>query len=413
MAKVKKSDLRKCACEKMNIQEELPDGVRISYVISQIPVEEFVRKIKNETYSHNLESHFHYDVEFMLRLILYLVLQNIPCRKARFVLTEEDLLNLYSKSDREKYCRGEYVPFPSSSTINYFALHRISDEILDAMQKKLSSRILFYMRQENDMRNGAIAQPNNESFDGIATIDGSPVIGALHSAVCAYNDHYKGNIDKFHCLQLNGIPLFFLYSEGNEGDNQYAEPLLIMAKEIGLRPECVIMDKGYDSFETYANVYGLLGTKPIIHPKDNAVIHKEGTIEGIDDFIVNYWEEGGDKHWSNNKKLQFIFNLKQKELSKPESERRKTIIQKCNECVGTYFRNQLIENPSYLNEMSNKRKICESRHNHIKRIAKIMAFNVRKKSKALYAKMKFVVYLMLKLFNLQNGIQNNNFARYI
>jgi len=83
-----------------------------------------------------------------------------------------------------------------------------------------------------------------------------------------------------------------------------------------------ILDAGYDSFSIHAHIWNYLNIHPLIQMRENAVLHNEGKIQGINKQINKMWKIGGNIHATTEQKLKFLYQNDQIEK------------------VGMYFREQ-------------------------------------------------------------------------
>ncbi len=370
---------------------EVPYGTSIAWLLSQISLSPLAKELEKTAYTEKVSRHFHYDVELMLKLTILIIFRQIPYRKVQFMLTKEDLSYLLPSS-----VTLETFPFPGKSTIHNFIKTRLGEEGVKRLQVYAMKELLPDLK--------------DKSF---ATIDSTPIEASRYDHSSPFHPFYRVRMMKCHILQVEGFPLLMLYSQGLAGDNPYALPLLDLAQQANLSVDYVAMDKGYDAHETYAAVYEFLGARPIIPPRENAVLNNEGTEEGMNEFIVENWREGGNIHAPMAKKLQFFRELRQKEMKKPEGKRRLEIIESCDKAIGFHFRNQYVKNPEIIAEFTKKRSQCERCHSHMKSIVNLTVRGIRSKSKEFYVTLNFAVFQILILAHFKLGIQNNNFGNYI
>lgn len=371
---------------------EAPElGTPIAYLLSQISLKLFAEQIELKSYSQRLHSHFHYDVEFMLKLVILMTFRKIPYRKVQYVVTEEDIEYLCPVN-----LARSGMPFPSKSTIHNFVTKRLGLEGADRLQAYAAEQLKHYYPE-----------------DVVLTIDSTPLDASRHNADAPYHPHYKGHMDKANIIQVNSCPLALQYSNGLEADNAYVSDLCRAVKDAGISVKGILLDKGYDDFKSYTEIYDILHAIPYIIPKDNAVIEPLGDRDGMGEFMKKLWKHRVEYSECMDKNLEQLLDLRRKEMLKPESKQNKNLIEKCEHAVGGYFRNDLIRNPELVLKIGKDRRICESRHSHIKKIVDFNIQGMRTKSKRLYVTLRFAVYQILKLAHLQLGIQNNNFGNYI
>ncbi len=84
-----------------------------------------------------------------------------------------------------------------------------------------------------------------------------------------------------------------------------------------------------------------------------------------------------------------------------------------DEQVGMYLRNLNLRDKTFLDSYK-LRKECERIHGHMKITLKFDVRRIREENRELYSKFNFVVYQLLLLTNLQNGVKPANaFENYI
>lgn len=88
-----------------------------------------------------------------------------------------------------------------------------------------------------------------------------------------------------HIFRLNEIPLFHLFSEGNEHDAPYAIPLAEKVQFMLPFLKKTQLDTGYDSFLIHAAYWKIFKVQPLIEQRENKKIHFEGTKEKIDRWV--------------------------------------------------------------------------------------------------------------------------------
>ena len=129
--------------------------------------------------------------------------------------------------------------------------------------------------------------------------------------------------------------------------------------------------------------------------RENAVLHNEGTIQGINKQVNKMWRIGGNIHATTEQKLKFLYQNDQIEK------------------VGMYFRNINILDSDF-NLKCRTRSNCERKHSHIKNILNFDVRGTPNQSKNLYTLMKFVAYQILMLGHTQLRFEDlNSFRKYV
>ena len=194
---------------------------------------------------------------------------------------------------------------------------------------------------------------------------------------------------------MGNYPLFMIHSDGNANDKPYGEQLIEIAQMMNLKPEKVLMDGGYDSFEMHTRIFEKLGATPIIGLRYDAVLSKTAAEKSILELINKFWKRGSGDCKSFKDKLLFLAKTNKREI------------------VGQYLRNQTIKNLEKVNEILKGRGVCERKHAHIKAIVKFDVVGYKKYSRNLYSMVNFITFQLMSLAHLQNGFQNKtSFARY-
>ena len=72
---------------------------------------------------------------------------------------------------------------------------------------------------------------------------------------------------KMHIFHLNDIPLFHIFSEGNEHGAPYAIPLAENVQYMLPNLKIIQLDAGYDSFLIHASLWKLFNVQPFDRAK--------------------------------------------------------------------------------------------------------------------------------------------------
>ena len=272
--------------------------------------------------------------------------------------------------------RNGYYCLPAHSTLHHFVKHRLKSEGFEALMHIIGSIIC------------------RDSGETIGIIDSTPLEASRYNADAAYNPHYQCKMDKAHIFHLGEFPIACCTSGGNEADSVHASSLIQTVKEMKPNLTAVFADGGYDSFQVHADISYHLKARPYIEPRNTAVMQEEGTEPRINHWVNRMWKSGGSVHDPLSVKLKFLYERGRSEQ------------------VGMYLRNQNLVDPAFRDKYA-KRGDCERTHNHIKSIVKFDIRGLRSASKRLYVLMSFVVYQILLLGHLQNGIRPvQHFAPY-
>lgn len=340
----------------------VPDGMSISWLMSQLDISDISRIIEQNYYSPNVHEYFHYPVDFMIKLVVVTFYRRIAFRHISVKLTEEDLDYLLPKNAT--------YSLPSGSTLHHFIKYRLGEEGAELLMFSVGKKIAHFL-QNKDL-----------------IIDSTPLEASRYSKNSSFNPHYEIKMDKAHILHMMNYPLYMSHSDGNENDLKYGQYLIDIAQLMDLHPDHVLMDKGYDSWEMHTRVFEKLDSQPVIQLRSTAIINKNATEEQIQKWTNKSWKVGGAKCRTMKEKLRFLVETRKRDI------------------VGQYLRNQNIMNKEAVKEIYSKRNECERKHAHIKKIVKFDVKGYRKESKKLYSIMHFITFQLMNLAQLQNHFQN-------
>ena len=122
---------------------------------------------------------------------------------------------------------------------------------------------------------------------------------------------------------------------------------------------------------------------------------KKANLERLGHWANKMWKLGGSKQMKIDDMLRFLYKNGRIEQ------------------VGMYLRNQNLKDKSFPDSYE-FRSECERIHGHIKNTVKFNVRRIMEESKELYSKFSFVVYQLLLLTNLQNGVKDTHtFGKYI
>lgn len=178
---------------------------------------------------------------------------------------------------------------PSASTLHDFAYNRLGPDGLKAIMHSNGVQICQSIR------------------NGTGMIDSSPIEASRYDKYARFNSHYNCKMYKMHIFHLDDIPLFHLFSEGNEHDAPYAIPLAEKVRYMFPSLKKIQLDAGYDSFLIHASFWKIFKVKPLIEQRENKKINFEGTDERIDHWVNKLWKKGGNIRDSIDKKLEFLY----------------------------------------------------------------------------------------------------------
>jgi len=293
---------------------------------------------------------FSFDVGLMLRLVVVRNFRNLSFRKTLYSLTGEDCRYLKIPQINEQY------RIPSSSSFHGFMKYRLGDEGFREIMELIGAQLVKAI---------------GNAQEGI--IDSTPLEASRYNYHAPFNPHYQIKMDKAHIFHYGNYPLGMLYSNGNTNDKPCLYPLIKMVAKVNPKMYAIVLDAGYDSFEIHARIWRTFGIHPLIQFREDAVIHDEGTSEGINYRVNKMWKEGGDIHQSIEKKLQFLYDHGRK-------------VQ-----VGRYLRNINCLDEDFYSKCKNRSQ-CERKHKHIKDTVKFDIRGLLHTSKKMYIHASFISY---------------------
>jgi hypothetical protein len=357
-------------CKSRFLDGFVEEGTPLPFLLSLLDLVVIEKHIEETYYSD--ENRFHFNVGLMIRLTVLKAFRKLSFRKTVSSLTDDDCHYL-----KIPVINDEYL-IPSASALHHFVKERLGEDGFNDLMVRMASQIV---------------RSKNEKQEVI--IDSTPLEASRYDNYADFNEHYKIKMDKAHILHWGDYPLLMIHSTGNSYDGNYVLPLLKMTENKKIPVSSAILDGGYDSFSIHAHIWNYFNVHPLIQMRDNAVLHKEGTIPGINKQINKMWKIGGDVHEKNENKLKFLYANGQTEK------------------VGMYFRNQNILDPDFDLKCSS-RSNCERKHSHIKNIVDFDIRGIPNQSKNLYTLMKFVAYQILMLAHTQLKFEDLNcFRKYV
>lgn len=225
---------------------------------------------------------------------------------------------------------------------------------------------------------------NSRKGDMVFTCDSTPLEASRYSDWADYNPHYRIKMAKAHIVMVDGIPLFFRFSNGNGGDN----PALIelLDRFDGTRKRgCFLTDGSYDSWETFSKVFRQTGLVMATNTGKTGVVHEDAEYDNV---IRRYNRLNKERGFipSSRAKPEFILRFLES-----HGER---------ELAGWALRNLDMHRPGKIRrELARKRHICETVHHAMKRWVDfdVRGLHKRHVSKNLFLKM-FACQLLCIVF---------------
>jgi Transposase DDE domain len=343
-------------------------NVSICQLLLFLDISDIAKHVEKQYYTDK-DWHFKYDVAAMIKFAIVKFFRQDPYKK--IVLSEEEAWQLgFQEKD------GKTL-IPSGGTLHHFVKYRLNVEGINEIMMMVGEKISKLIEAKD------------------AKLDSTPLEASRYDFFSDFNPHYGCKMDKAHITMIGTFPIFMNYTDGLVGDSPQL-PLHIAALiKMNVKINEYCLDGGYDSFENHAEIWYKLKAKPLISLSVNAVINEAGEVERLGHWANKMWKQGGSKHMKIDDMLRFLY-----EKGRIEQ-------------VGMYLRNENLKDKSFPDSYK-LRSECERIHGHIKNTVKFNVRRVMEESKELYSKFSFVVYQLLLLTNLQNGVKStHSFKSYI
>lgn len=348
----------------LNLKDLVSEGMSIYELLSFVDISDIEKHIEDKLYQRLPR----YPVKAMLRFAVAYYFYGQKGYGYEWVVN--------NISEREAKMIGFDKKIPSKSLLNDFILHRIGYENIEYIVYEIAKRL------------NRLAESMGINY---LNHDSTPIEASRYDNKAEYNLHYKTKMYKAHITMKGTIPLIMTFSNGNENDSPFLENHLYKLRDLEIKGEFMNCDAAYDSYKNHALIKHVLGCKPNIDIRENAVIQKEGSEREIKRWCQKLWKKGGYKAKNTVERLEFLFNNGRIEQ------------------VGMYYRNKnIVEGMN--DEEYKLRSKQEFVHSHIKRTVK---FDVRRrhhKYKKLHILWSFLSYQIMLLCSLQNGLKPNEFG---
>ena len=205
---------------------------------------------------------------------------------------------------------------------------------------------------EEELRGAIVALKTSQEATTV-TIDSTPLEASRYSKWADFNPHYKIWMAKCHIVMMGGTPIHWTFTNGNCGDNPQFRRMLEGLENRSLPVLGVHADGGYDSVETYVDVFLKTGKTMHGNPGSNAKVHKEYLWKNMLKRYNRLFRERDfvpAKRTSGEHILRYLVS---------HGER---------EAVGYFLRNVDISRGKKLRkEGAHRRHICETVHHGMKR----------------------------------------------
>ena len=240
--------------------------------------------------------------------------------------------------------------------------------------------MMFCEEFEREMSEHILAQ--DRSSDPVFTADSTPLEASRYSEWADFNPHYRIKMAKDHIIMVNGIPLFHRVTNGNKGDNP---ELRALVKRFGgtRLGGCFLTDGGYDSCESYIDVYLRTGTVMSSNVGVDGVIHPEANWKNV---LRRY------------NRLHREPNFKPSNMVTPDFVIRFLANHGERELAGWFLRNLDIMRGDRIHaEHARMRHVCETVHHAMKRWVDFDVRGLHKKYVGRHIRQKVLVCQLLCL----------------
>ncbi len=215
------------------------------------------------------------------------------------------------------------------------------------------------------------------------TCDSTPLEASRYSSAFRYNPHYEIRMGKAHIIMVNGFPLYYTLTNGNEHDITEFDKLLDMMGPndrkgiIGMAT-----DGAYASFEMYAKVFDRTGVVMASNAGSDAVFHPEAEWEDVIRHYNKYWKNDdfvNAKHTKKDRILRYLIKNGEAEF------------------VGKFLRNMDLRRGKLKDKWAKARHVCEEVHRAMKRW---VCFDVRGLCTRTYANAIDIRFFICQLLSL-------------
>lgn len=282
-----------------------------------------------------------YDIVSMLLLYFLMECRRQTYRGITKLITAEEALSLgFPMKDGG-------VRVPGASTLNEFVNKALMPKLRDGLSREFGAYFI------------------KTSEEGIMTADSTPNEASPKDLSADFNVHYNTRMYKTHMIMTDGMPVCMSFTKGNAGDNPRLHGLLTECAGMGAgrnNTSVFMADGGYDAFGSFADVWELIGVRPVIGTDSGSVYHEEASPEGIDKAVNRLWRKGGHKNMTMPQKLGLLYRNGKKELA------------------GKFLRNMALTDPVRDIRLRD-RKICEIAHSAMKQWVDFSVRGIRIKNR--------------------------------
>lgn len=227
-------------------------------------------------------------------------------------------------------------------------------------------------------------------------IDATPLEAKPTDKDAEYNGHYKMKGYLWHGLRCldTSIPIAWHVSHANEDEGTFLAPLLMKARQLGIKFEKVYSDCGYASLENIMRVHEFFGADFRFNLAKDWVIRKDGTIKAMKKRYQKFWLERMP-FWEPNASFEHM--------------KRFLIMVGRSKMIGAYYRNSALKEyeecpDGYLDDYHLRNRI-EGNHGTEKRQTELKNFNGKGINKfTAHVGMHVIALQAIALCRLQNGI---------
>lgn len=214
------------------------------------------------------------------------------------------------------------------------------------------------------------------------TCDSTPLEASRYSRRCVYSPHYEIRMDKLHMIMVNGAPVVYRLTGGNDGDNpQLLDMLSSLKDESPSLYGAFMTDGAYHSFETYSSVFMKTGKVMSTNQGVDAVFHEEATWDRVVDRYNRMWKNRDFR--PDAKPMEILRYL----IRNGESDLAGRFLHNLDHCRGRAAKAAL----------ARKRHLCETVHFDAKRWVRLDVRGVHKDSVDSVIAMRFITVQLLCL----------------
>ncbi len=233
---------------------------------------------------------------------------------------------------------GKYI-HPSAAWVSDFKNHE-----LPKFKKELEAEIALMVMGVARLRaDGTV----------IMTVDSTPLEASRYSKWADYNGHYRIKMGKAHIIMVQGIPMWYLFTNGNVGDNPTFHRLLDRMSGQRLDDVVLTADGSYNNWLSYSMTYQKTGLVLCTNTGKRGKKHDNATYGHV---LKRYQKQHGNPDFINSKQCT------------PDRIIRYQISHDEEENTGWFLRNlDMSRGDVRKDHLARRRHICETVHHAMKR----------------------------------------------